>query len=254
LQSWSLLVSTIAGIGHPWTEAFRRFLAALEAGTAMKKRPMISFIWFALALLVGWHVYVPLHEFLHVAGCFLAGGRVLELQLHPVYGGTLFEKVVPFVRAETGQAGRLVRFDTGDSDLVYFVTDLAPFLLTALAALPCLRKACLTGGVGWLSAGAILLVALVVSLPGDLYEMGSLLVGNLLAALNLVSDSNLVAALRSDDLFALLSEFRVRFPVHSLAWGVAVGASLLMGVLIGGLVLAVSRRLADKLCAMPAKL
>jgi hypothetical protein len=214
---------------------------------------MISFVQFALALLVGWHIYVPLHEFLHVAGCVLSGGKILELQLHPCYGGTLLEKVIPFVRAGTGQAGRLVHFDTGDSDLVYFVTDLAPFLLTALATVPCLRKACFTGGVGWLSGGTIFLVALVVSLPGDLYEMGSLLVGNLLAALNVVSDSSRVAALRSDDLFALLSEFRVRFPVRSPAWGVAVGASLLIGVLIGSLVLAASRWLADHLYAVSMK-
>src|SRR5713101_7318921 len=122
LQWRSSLLSALVWIGHPWAEACRRFLEALQASVGGKERPRLSLIHFAVMVLAGWYIYVPVHELLHVAGCVLSGGEVQELRLHPLYGGAVLERVLPFVRAGTGSAGRLVRFETGGSDLVYFFT------------------------------------------------------------------------------------------------------------------------------------
>ncbi len=254
MQDGTRLLSTLAWVWRPWARACGEFLEALEAAVGRKERPILSLIHYALLALAGWYLYVPVHELLHAAGCVLSGGEVQEVRIHPFYGGGVLEKILPFVRAGTGSAGRLVRFDTGGSDVVYFLTDFAPFLVTAFAALPCLRKARVERSKVWLALGTVLTIVLPVSLPGDLYEMGSILVGGIIAAPGLISDRAAIEALRSDDLFLLLGQFGRRFPLHPFGWGVAVGMSLLAGTLIGSLVLAASDWLAGRLPAASEEL
>ena len=54
-----------------------------------------------LGLVIFWHLYVPVHELLHVAGCLLGGGQVTALALKPQYGGSILDKLFPFVVPES---------------------------------------------------------------------------------------------------------------------------------------------------------
>lgn len=130
-------------------------------------------------LLVGWWLYVPLHELLHAAGCALTGGTVERLQISPLYGGHLLAAVFPWVEAGGEYAGRLAGFDTGGNDWIYLATDLAPYLLTLFPGVWALRLAA-RGGRRFLFAFFLpFAFAPLVSLAGDAYEIGALLVVNL---------------------------------------------------------------------------
>lgn len=148
----------------------------------------------AAGLVVGWWVYVPLHELLHAFGCIASGGTVSRLEIGHLYGGALFARLFPFVTAGSEYAGRLSGFDTGGSDAVYLVTDLGPYLLTVFPGVFCLRRA---GGRGkGLAFGFWLPFALApfISLTGDAYEIGSILVTRLAPWAGF-------EALRGDDVF-----------------------------------------------------
>jgi hypothetical protein len=127
-------------------------------------------------LALGWWVYVPVHELLHAFGCWASGGTVSRLEIDALYGGGLLARALPFVVADSAYAGRLSGFDTGGSDLVYLATDLAPFGLTLLPGVWALRAA--AGAARPLAFGLALPFALApfLSLPGDAYEIGSILV------------------------------------------------------------------------------
>lgn len=148
-----------------------------------------------LGLAAGWWVYVPLHELLHAAGCVLAGGTVTRLEVAPWYGGTLLAHAFPFVVAGGEYAGRLSGLDTRGSDAVYLATDLAPFVLALWPGLWAWRRAARRGAA--FAFGAFLPVALApfLSLSGDAYEIGSILVTRL------PPWHAAAAVLRSDDVF-----------------------------------------------------
>ena len=149
------------------------------------------------AVIVCWYLYVPVHELLHAAGCALSGGSVTTLEIQHQYGGGLLAELFPFVRAGGEYAGRLSDFDTHGSDLVYLATDALPFSLSLLGV-PLLRSA--RRGVRPLRAGAgfVLGLAPFYNIPGDYFEMGSILVTMPLAGH--------WQALRSDDLFRLAGQ------------------------------------------------
>lgn len=135
-----------------------------------------GFAALALGLAVGWWVYVPLHELLHALGCRVAGGSVTRLDIDTLYGGALLARLFPFVHAGSEYAGRLAGFDTHGSDVVYLATDLAPFLLALFPGVWLLRRMVRRGRA--FAAGAALPFAFAsyLSLSGDAYEIGSLLV------------------------------------------------------------------------------
>jgi hypothetical protein len=231
----------------PWRSTGKEFLDALEALLNGTQHPVPKLGWLFLLTLVVWVAYVPLHELLHAFGCTAAGGEVQELQIRSLYGGRLLEWIFPFVRAGGDHAGRLTRFDTRGSDLTYLVTVLAPYIPTILGAFTLLRAARARKNALLLAAGVILAFAPALSLPGDLYEAGSILVTSpmrfLLPRGTAVTSP---AALRHDDLLALLGEFPSRFPESRLFWGGAIAASAFAGALVGGAILALSRILADQ--------
>lgn len=174
----------------------------------------------ALGLVAGWWIYVPIHELLHAAGCLALGGEVTRLDIAPMYGGRLLARLFPFVAASAGKAGRLSGFDTGGSDLVYLATDLAPFVLTVFPGVWALRAA---GGAGRsLAFGFAIPFALApfVSIGGDAYEIGSILVTNL----PLWSAEPLQATLRGDDLVERIAT--VRSTGGFRAWSGLVVATL----------------------------
>ena len=232
-------------IKSTWWGSAQEILAAMDAVLAPRSPPWLSLGSILLATLGAWFLYVPIHELMHALGCVTTGGRVDELQIATLYGGGLLEQVFPFVVAGGEYAGRLTEFDTGGSDLVYLATDLAPYLLTLLGAFPLLRAARARASALLLGPGVVLTAAPVLSLVGDYYEIGSILVSATLRALGGGGDDARWMALRHDDLAALLGEFTTRFPDDALVGGIAVTGSALVGWLLAGATLAAGRRLAD---------
>lgn len=133
-------------------------------------------LWVFVGLAIGWWLYVPVHELLHALGCLATGGTVSKLEVARLYGGDLLAAVFPFVVAESEYAGRLSGFDTGGNDWIYLATVLAPYLLTVWPGIWALGQvARRRSAIGF---GLVLPCAMapLVSLPGDAYEIGSILV------------------------------------------------------------------------------
>lgn len=152
---------------------FGDLLAAIDRalGGARDLLPLLA------GALVAWWLYVPVHELLHAAGCVAAGGEVTRLELASAYGGRVLARRVPWIVAVDGAyAGRLAGFDTHGSDLVYAVTDLAPFVLALFPGVWGLRRAAARGSAFLVGAATPFALAPWLSLTGDAYELGSLAV------------------------------------------------------------------------------
>lgn len=205
----------------------RPFLDLLRAQARAIGRP-VDLLWMLAGLAVGWWIYVPAHELLHVAGCLLAGGEVSRLEIDPLYGGALLERIFPFVVAGGDYAGRLAGFDTGGSDWVYLATDLAPFVLTLFPGVWMLRLAGRRRAAFLFAAAAPFALAPLLSLTGDAYEIGSL-VATETAAWRSPEYRPLVA----DDLVLQVTELargESDLPPGPRAWA-GVAASALLGTL-----------------------
>jgi hypothetical protein len=140
--------------------------------------------WRALALIglglaFGWWVYVPLHELLHAAACWVSGGTVTRLEIDRLYLGALLARFLPFVRAGSEYAGRLSGFDPHGSDAVRLATDFGPFLLTLWPGVWWLRRAARASRPFLFGAALPWALAPFLSLTGDMYEIGALLVTQL---------------------------------------------------------------------------
>ncbi len=185
-----------------------------------------------------WVVYVPLHELLHAFGCLATGGSVSELEIARIYGGDLLAAVFPFVQAGGEYAGRLSGFDTHGSDFVYVATVYAPFVLTLLFA-----SFVSVAAAGRVSAvltgvGAVLYVAPAVSLFGDFYELGSILISGVWVWALDGTIADQAMRLRHDDVFLLIGQFPERFPDDTGRWAFAAGLSFLAGLALLTLTLA----------------
>jgi hypothetical protein len=178
------LSETLLGVAARRSAAAVARLAALPAHDLLRAETLVlrrprDLAWQLAGLLAGWWIYVPLHEVLHAAGCLAAGGQVTRLELAPAYGGALLQRALPWVAAGGDYAGRLSGFDAGGSDAVYLVTDLEPFLLTLMPGVWALRRAarrCRPFVLGWSLPFAL---APFLSLSGDAYEIGSIVVTRL---------------------------------------------------------------------------
>lgn len=188
-------------------------------------------------LAAGWWLYVPIHELLHAAGCLIAGGSVTRLEIAPLYGGSLLQRVFPFVVAGGEYAGRLSGFDTGGSDLVYLATDLAPFVLTLFPGVWLLRKAGRAGRPVLFGLSLPFALAPFLSLPGDAYEIGSILITRLPWWVTLRE------VLRGDDVFQQIETLAA---LPDAPWGGLVLAAL-AGVLWALLTCAVGEAIARAL-------
>lgn len=164
-------------------------------------RPVAGVAMLAVSMTVAWYVYVPIHELLHAAGCLVAGGDVTVLEIQVQYGGALLAEIFPFVKPGGEYAGRLSGFDTHGSDLTYLATDALPFALSALFGVPALRAATRARRPFLFGPGVVLGLAPFYNLPGDYYEMGSILTTRAAGWLGGSFDG-----LRSDDLFLLLGK------------------------------------------------
>ena len=157
-----------------------------------------------VGMLVGWFIYIPFHELMHAFACMATGGEVTRLEIDAMYGGALLAKVFPWVYSGSDYAGQLTGFDTGGSDLVYLATDFGPFVLTLFPAVWLLRRFGRQGA--GLRFGLVLPFALApfLSITGDAYEIGSILV----TQVSPWSGEELKPLLRGDDLFKKAEELR----------------------------------------------
>ena len=234
----------LSALVSPWRRAGEEVLSAIQAVLDRPGSESLAIGSIMLFALLGWFVYVPIHELLHAFGCMVAGGSVYELQIAPLYGGALLERVFPFVEARGDYAGRLTGFDTHGSDLVYLMTDFAPFIVTVMFASAALGKAVQRRSAVLLGIGTVLYVGPAISVIGDYYEMGSIVVSRLveIAFGPLIGEQAL--QLRHDDLFLFIGEFAVRFADHQGLWAVAAALSFLAGLALVTLTFAASQTLA----------
>ena len=116
---------------------------------------------------------------MHAAACEATGGGVTRLEIDRLYGGALLARAFPFVVPASEYAGRLSGFDTRGSDLIYLATDLGPFLLTLFPGVWALRRAARARRAALFGAALPFALAPFLSLSGDAYEIGSILVTRL---------------------------------------------------------------------------
>ena len=181
-----------------------------------------------------WYVYVPIHELLHALGCVASGGSVTALEIQVQYGGALLARVFPFIVAGGEYAGRLSGFDPHGSDLVYLATDALPYSLSVLLGVPLLRACALSRRPFSTGAGVVVGLAPFYNLPGDYYEMGSIVATRMASWLG-----GSFEGLRSDDLVLLVGQlFSQPAELGLEGRGIALPLLVVTGSLAVGLALA----------------
>ncbi|MDJ0840910.1 MAG: hypothetical protein QNK37_30650 [Acidobacteriota bacterium] len=210
----------------PWTglpELVRHTLGTFET---LLGDNMMRLVLAIVSVIVFWHIYVPIHELLHVAACLMGGGTVETLALKPQYGGTILQHVFPFIVSESDYAGQLTGFTT-PNDFVYAFVDFLPYSLSlfGVALMEWVRR----GKRLWAFGPAVVLTYVpLMSITGDYYEAVSLVTTRIAQAW----DASLpTGVLISDDLFASIGQLskagRLSGPVVLLlVTGVAAAAWL----------------------------
>lgn len=175
-------------------------------------------------LLVGWWIYVPIHELLHAFACMATGGTVTRLEIDPLYGGNLLAGLFDWVAAGSDYAGQLVGFDTYGSDIIYLATVFGPYLLTLFPGVWLLRRASARGDGLLFGLSLPMALAPFISLTGDAYEIGSILITRLPP----FHRPPMPEILRGDDIFERFRSLPVEAPDAAL---VGLFAATLMGAL-----------------------
>jgi hypothetical protein len=207
----------------PWPLLGRAIFAPLlKSETVHIARAMLGLTF---AVVVVWWATVPIHELLHVAGCVLTGGAVSELTVQPIYGGTLLARWLDFVKPGGDYAGQLSGFDTGGSDVTYFVTVAFPFLLTIFFGVSMLEFAARRSNPLWHAIGVVHTVLPIASIGGDYYEMGSIVFTRLIGK----STGPEADLLRGDDLVRVFTGVQEAGLQNGI---VMVGAGLLIGIIV----------------------
>lgn len=210
------------------TLPFEDFFSGLDA--SLKTISVFNIVLIFLLFALTWWVYVPIHELGHALGCIIGGGSVSRLEISPLYGGDILEKVFPFVYSGSDYAGQLTGFDTNGSDTTYLLTDFLPFLLTIFIGVPLLRSAARSKPLAAsVKLGIALPIAFApfISFSGDYYEMGSIVVSRIAESISPAADS---MAWRSDDVFKLGKELFFSGKPYSAADVIGVACSFLLGV------------------------
>ena len=186
-----------------------------------------------LAMVAFWFVYVPIHEILHVVGCVATGGEVSQLEIAPRYFGGLLAEIFPFVVSGSEYAGQLTGFDTKGNDLIYLATDFGPFVLTVLFGVLVIRLCARKRRPFLLGVGIVVGLAPFYNLPGDYYEMGSIITTRVVTILTggpLVGTATF-EGIRSDDVFSLIDGiFRQPAEAGLIGGGQVAVGSLLIGI------------------------
>jgi hypothetical protein len=223
-----------AAVARPFRPLVGEFFLGLDR--ILGSDPVVRFAAIRLfaALVAVWWIQVPIHELLHAAGCLATGGEVTRLEIAPIYGGTLLARIFPFVVSGGEYAGRLEGF-TPSSDLGYLATIFAPYVLTILLGVPLLRAGRRRASPELFAAGGVFTLVPWISLTGDYFEMASVALTGIVAATGASPvDTNVLLALRSDDLFRLVRDLRL----PSDAWDASFVAALVVASLLGAVLLA----------------
>ncbi len=179
------------------------------------------------AFVVGWWALVPLHEALHVFGCVATGGSVTQLEISPLFGGTLFARVFPWISSQTEYAGRLSGFQPA-GDLSYLMTVLAPLVLLCVVGSPLARLAVERQRPVLLGIALAAALQPLAALTGDCYEAASIIVTRLAR----FGGVDWAFRLRGDDLAKVAAQAAAA--PSPLAW------VLFAGGCIGGLIIAIA--------------
>lgn len=195
------------------------------------------------ACAVGWWLYVPLHELMHAWGAQLGGATVTRLDIEPIYGARLLQRIFPYVQAGSAYAGQLTGFDTHGNDLVYALTVFFPFVLSVAVGVPLFVRAARTavpGVASTLLLGVALPIAWapILSIGGDFYELGAIAVSRAAAIFGVDG-----RGWRSDDIVAIVRS-RLGGDAFSLTDLAGVAASLLVGVVLAFATYAAGRTVA----------
>ena len=168
---------------------------------ADRPSPMLGLLMVLGSVVVTWFIYVPFHEMLHVAGCWVTGGTVHELQIAPEYGGAIFARFIPFVVSGGDYAGRLSGFDTHGHDLIYLATVFGPFVISVFPGVWLMQLCTRRPRPLLMGPAVVMALAPFTNLIGDYFEMGGIIVTRI--ATWLTGDGSAIAyeALRSDDVF-----------------------------------------------------
>jgi hypothetical protein len=223
------------------------YLAAL--GVFLDRVTPVHGFMLLLSAAASWWVYVPLHELAHAWGCQLGGGSVTKLEIDAVYGAALLQRVFPYVSIGSEYAGRLSGFDTHGNDATYLLTDFLPFVATILVGVPALRAAADPRRAALPQAllfGAALPVAFApfISLIGDFYEMGSIVVSRAAAAVQPGFD---LTRWRADDLPRLVGERFASGAGGTAADAFGIGLAFVLGSLLAWLTYAAGAAVASLL-------
>jgi hypothetical protein len=214
------------------TLPFYDFIAALE--TCIQKYSIVNLIVLILAFIVSCWAYVPIHELGHALGCILGSGTVTRLEIAPMYGASLLKEIFPFVSVGSEYAGQLTGFDSHGSDLTYLLTIILPFVLTILVGVPLIKYAAsLTSHplFSCLILGLAIPIAYApfISITGDYYEMGSIMISRFKA---LWSPGVELERWRSDDLIKLVKELFFRANSSGIGDMIGVTTSFLLGLIL----------------------
>lgn len=171
------------------------------------RNPARALVPLFASLVVCWVVYVPIHELLHAYGCMWAGGSVTKLEISARYGGNIVGQWFPFVVSASDYAGRLSGFDTKGSDTIYMITVFMPYVITLFLGVPLIKLAGRRRRPLLFGLAIVTALAPFYSLPGDYFEMGSILVTRAVTLLRGWSGAPAYEKLRSDDVFKLLETY-----------------------------------------------
>jgi hypothetical protein len=221
----------------PFTDLF----AGLQRSTDTMGGRALPLLLVACA--AGWWLYVPVHELMHAWGAQLGGATVTRLDIDPIYGARLLQRIFPYVQVGSAYAGQLAGFDTHGSDLAYALTVFFPFVLSVAIGVPVLVRAVRAPAPGVASAllfGFALPIAWapILSIGGDFYELGAIAVSRAAAIFGVDGES-----WRGDDIVAIVGR---RFGGGAFSWtdGAGVASSLLLGIVLAFVTYAAGRAVA----------
>lgn len=220
---------------QPFMDILHCLERSMRAPTAFRAMaPMI------LVMIPAWFVYVPIHELLHAYGCTWTGGEVTQLEISPQYGAVWLQKIFPFVTTGSDYAGRLSGFDTKESDFCYFITVFLPFALTIFIGVPLIRICARKKHAFLLGVAIVVGLAPFYNMPGDYYEMASILVTRALTTLQGGGYPAAFAGIRADDIYLLAEQFLM----EPSKLGLETGTDRVVGFFLIGLGLIVDLLLA----------
>ena len=223
-----------------WQSFYHDTMAFLEFLQERAARSRATIPLFFLSVIITWFVYVPIHELMHVAGCIATGGTVSELVMGREYGADFLQHIFPFIVPQTTQyAGRLTGFSPS-ADFGYFVTDIAPFLLTIFPGVILYIHAVRQKKLWLTGPGLVIGLAPFINLTGDYFEMGTIISTRVINILTRGASETAIEgfwAMRSDDIFRLLGE--IAEDTGRYGFNSASGSVMSLAVIIVGLILAI---------------